>query len=145
MTRKSNTCFPTPPHQERTMNKRTLTLTFKFTTQLLASLKYTSLPASTICMTTNTSNNNKKNVVCLLPPPQLSISAFFPSLYLASHFRNIRCLCLRKCSSETLQNLPYIIGIWKVKTHVVFSLMNALVYKYIIYIDIDQGIHKGKK
>ena len=52
-----------------------------------------------------------------------------------------------KCSSETLQNLLYLM--YK-KTHVVFFrfsfhatlcfyLMNALVY-----VDIDQGIHKGK-
>ena len=52
-----------------------------------------------------------------------------------------------KCSSETLQNLPYF---WNTKTHVdffifhfmllyFFLLMNALVY-----VDIDHGIHYGK-
>jgi hypothetical protein len=51
-----------------------------------------------------------------------------------------------KCSSKMLQNLLYFV--YK-KTHVVFSffiscnfafsLMNSLVY-----VDIDQGIHKGK-
>ena len=53
------------------------------------------------------------------------------------HSSEIRYLCLMKCSSETLQNLPYF---WNMKTHVdffifyfvswymIFSLINAMVY-----------------
>ena len=51
------------------------------------------------------------------------------------HSSEIRGLCLMKCFSETLQNLPYF---WRFSFRVAlfFSLMNALAY-----VDIDQGIH----
>ena len=63
------------------------------------------------------------------------------------HSSEIRGLCLMKCPSEMLQNLPYFIY---TKTQswffhfsfcatLIFSLMNALVY-----VDINQAIHKKK-
>ena len=39
------------------------------------------------------------------------------------HSSEIRCMCLMKCSSETLQNLPYF---WNMKTHTDFSFRAAL-------------------
>ena len=53
------------------------------------------------------------------------------------HSSEIRGLLTMKCSSETLQNLLYLM--YK-KTHVVFFVFH-FVQLYIVYVDIDQGIH----
>ena len=64
--------------------------------------------------------------------------------YIYYHSSEIRGLCLMKCPSKMLQNLPYFIYT-KIQScfshfsfHVTlfFSLMNALVY-----VNIDQGTH----
>ena len=67
---------------------------------------------------------------------KILLSSAYYTLY---HSSEIRGLCLMKCSSQMLPNLPYF---WNTKTHVVFfvfhfvlctlfSLMNALVYVYL--------------
>ena len=50
-----------------------------------------------------------------------SKSVFQNQTDLPFHSSEIRGLCLMKCSSETLQNLPYF---WNTKTHVVFFLFH---------------------
>ena len=72
-------------------------------------------------------------------------SAIFilPSWYTSE----IRGLCLMICSSETLQNLPYF---WNTKTHADFLFFNSCCFilsqiNALVYVNIDQGIHYGKR
>ena len=99
----------------------------------------------------------KKNILRLflqLKMPEYLINAPFESIYHTVHYilqyytyrsLEIGGLCLMKCPSEILQNLPYF---YHMKTHIVFfcfsfratlffPLMNALVY-----VDID--LHEMK-
>ena len=61
------------------------------------------------------------------------------------HSSEIRGLRSTKCSSKTLQNLLYFM--YK-KTHVVFFVFHFVQHFYLmnalVYVDIEQGIHKLK-
>ena len=56
-------------------------------------------------------------IICKLFANKNYLQINLPSTYIGTHSSEIRGLCLMKCSSEMLQNLPYL---WNTKTHVDF-------------------------
>ena len=71
----------------------------------------------------------------------------YPSHVKPMHSSEIRVLCLMKCSSETIQNLPYF---WNMKNHVDFFIFHFILLYFfpnecplrsLVYVNIDQGIH----
>ena len=89
--------------------------------------------------------NQLKNPLIFVPG---SLPIFWTGSGHTLHSSEIKGFCLMKWPSETLQNLPYFIYTktqscffrFLFQATLLFSLMNALVY-----VDIDQGIHNGKK
>ena len=78
-----------------------------------------------------------------------TFSYMYSTFCIADHSSEIRGLCLKKCPSKTLQNLPYFIHMYEnlkllfpffISCNFIFPLIIALVYG-----NIGQGIREGKK